>query len=127
MALPAGWWMPSDQNQESAKIDHSRPVQLQCFDCCPSGRRQPDGEGEVGTPGEMIMPMLLAGMKKRNRLSINRVGGSYFVVFMTVTAEACQRKIIWRRLPAATQRYDMLDGKRLGCIFGDGATYSQRP
>ena len=76
----------------------------------------------VGTPGKVLMPVVLSRMKEWDHPGCGRIRSVSLVVFGAVTSLTGQGKVIFSASAALTFRYDMFDGMQLsGTMVGADA------
>lgn len=100
-----------DGIENFAQIDHADAIQLQSEKGRAACRRQADDEREVPIPGEMLVPILAARMKKRDVLFGQWINSFSLDVLMIVAALTGQRQIIDCCFAALFHRDDVFDGK----------------
>jgi hypothetical protein len=86
---------------------------VQRLDGYTSGWSFPNNEEEVFTPGEMVVPVLLARMEERGGKTRVGIGCLYSGCFMAVAALAGEGEVHKNGQAATTFRKDMFDGKRV--------------
>jgi hypothetical protein len=82
--------MTSDTYPYCASCDNEGVVQLERLDSRPSAHGQPYESCAVFTPGEMVRPMLAAGVKKRDLFPRFRVYCMGFGLLMAIAGRTRQ-------------------------------------
>ncbi len=113
----AGWWVLSRCSQQTPKVHHSLTVELHCLNGSPTNWGQANEDREILVPPKVFMPMVLPWMIKRHDFTTDRVNKRLASVFLAVAARTSESKIIQRRIAASTDWDDVIDVKRLRCVF----------
>lgn len=80
--------------QDASQVDDALAIQIQRRNGGASGGCQPDQGEAIGTPGEMLVPVIAARMKKGNGLFAHWINGMRLVVLFVVTTLTSQREIV---------------------------------
>ena len=67
----------------------------------------------VGTPGKVLMPVILPRVKERNHPGCGRIRSVSLVVFGAVTSLTGQSKVVFGAFASVALRHDMFDGMQL--------------
>ncbi len=98
-------------------MDNSTPIELQCFDRCSANWRDTKDQCVVVTPSKMVTPLVVSWVVEAYNSLIGRIKAFRLVVFVVVTTLTGQGEIIQGCCATFRARNDMLDRKRLRCIF----------
>ena len=85
--------MIANQIKHTPQVLEGKAVQMKRLSCRPPDCRNPANGLKIGAASEMILPCLLARMKKRNGLAALRVACRLLRSLMIVAAAAAPRKI----------------------------------
>lgn len=101
----------AEGGKDAAEIDHLSAVESQRRDGGASCRGETDHFHVVVIPGEMLCPVLSAGMKERDEFMSQRIAGFEFGVFVVVAALTGEREIADGGRAASMPGDDVFDGK----------------
>ena len=90
-------------NQYPAQVDYTGAVQAQGIDGRAACGRQADNQGKVIVPLKMILPTLLARMKKRNFLTAAWISAGRLAVFMPVATRAGKARLSGSLVPPSAR------------------------
>lgn len=108
--------------QQPAQADNSSTVELQGDNSGATGWRNPNDFREILTPDKVVLPSLLTWMKKRHLPAVNWIERSDVVELMAIAARTGKSEIVNGGRPTVAQRHDVVYGKGLGGILGEGKT-----
>ena len=82
--------MLANRIEHATQIDQPWPIELQRFDGCAPGSRQPDHQREIVAPGKVLFPALPARVEQWGRQAghgIERSGARRFALVTAITAK----------------------------------------
>jgi len=88
--------------------DNEGMVQLECLYGRPSARSQPYESCAVFTPGEMVRPMLAAGVKKRDLFSRFRIYRVCLGLLMAIAGRTRQTQVLCCGRPITGAGYNVI-------------------
>lgn len=106
-------------------MDHALAVQIEFPDRGAACRSQANEIEVIGTPGEMLAPVVMTWMKERNCAARCRVEGMRLVGFGAVATLTGQGQVVFIVGATPAFRLDMLEGMQLcSAEFGADAVFA---
>ena len=104
--------------QHLAQIFQSFPVKLHHYHTGPARGTEPNDLHILLIPTEVVLPVVLSGVKKRDFLLSDRIKAGGFVVLMAIATLASQSEIFGCIRTSLAEGQDVFDRERLGSKNG---------
>jgi hypothetical protein len=109
--------MFADKQQELPLIDNACSIQVQLRNGGSANRGQANHQSVVITPGEMLVPVVISRVKKRDGFPCEWINRVCLVVLEIVTSLAGPRQVLRGAFAAGSQRNDVLVRESIRAII----------